>query len=503
MSQSQLVITKLLMTETGTYNPMYLRPYKSNLDVQTVQAFAEATNNGTLINANALTTIAGNVLSPQAQIHGSTHIPIAGGWDGKRFRFLMEVERIDSFNQSSKLIQIVGGYTDHLGASALTGTVHIDPAMMFYINSVTTVRQMLRPTAMGLVPQSNVTDSSQILYGKYNPGFGQANQIHQLMRPMDVLAAIGRAPLPFNADVIDTRNSFANGPQKSRRSNNLAPSYLAETMNALTQAYHESNSETESIDNIMGRAMKKTKEGLTAEDSFLSTLQRNSQIGHNQAVQYHELCSISPGLDDRTAVVFNQGASLRQVSTAGQTETWHGAGNETVAATILAQAVPAIMMDLMLTQIAIMATNQTHGGAYDVRVLHAASFSDHVDLGPYCATLIDRVRHEVLQSLTRNNQIEVMFTMQVDILGETSIQISMNGGPTTPFVVPSFCDGRFVPTIALDQMPVASLAHDIDQLKDQLSVDYGVRNDYAPGAPINPTYGNTIPNNTGVRYNGV
>jgi hypothetical protein len=486
---NELVITKLLLTEVGTFNDMYVRPYQSQMTRQSIDAFQEATEYGKVINASVLAGVAGDMLRPVAQHQGMT--TIANGWDGRRFRFLMEVTQGSQFAGSGQLRQIIGGYTNHLGA---THSGAIDPEMQFFFNSVMVVRDTLTPGPNGNYYTTSVSDVSHVITGDYEPmGFGGAGSVKRLMRPQDVFKTM-QGRLLKDAKVFDTRTTMAGGAVKSRRNNSLAPTYLSRVMNAWKSTYageEVSDTTSNTMGQLLANAAGQVREQMSSQDHFLGMLQRQTNFSSQQCATYKELVALSPNLDNVTFVSFDQGHSLIPNHQRGQTEHWHGSGMETVAATIVMQAVPAIMIDLLLTKLSIMVTNQTIGGDYSVQVMDAKTFVEGLDLTPYISRFINRLQVEVLRDLTRNNQIEIAFQLNIDIMGQSDISIGVNGQPMVPFAMPSFCDGMFVPVITNDAMTLNALASDIDTLCDNVNVDYSP----------NSNYDNTI--NTNIFSNGV
>src|SRR5690606_33190833 len=106
----QIVVTELLMLETGTYNDMYARPYQSHTNDAKLNILAEATRGGQALQPSSLSGVAGLFLQPSAEVDRSSPIITPNGYGSKRFRFLMKVEYTNAMGLRHTLAY--SGYTD-------------------------------------------------------------------------------------------------------------------------------------------------------------------------------------------------------------------------------------------------------------------------------------------------------------------------------------------------------------------------------------------------------
>jgi hypothetical protein len=74
--------------------------------------------------------------------------------------------------------------------------------------------------------------------------------------------------------------------------------------------------------------------------------------------------------------------------------------------------------------------------------------------------LQSRLEHEIKHYLTRGNIIGLAVDMQMDMAGESWIAISVNNGPTTGYVIPSFCDALFTPVLLSNRHEQVAIAAD-------------------------------------------
>jgi len=138
----------------------------------------------------------------------------------------------------------------------------------------------------------------------------------------------------------------------------------------------------------------------------------------------------------------------------GRNNSWGEATREVQLATILQQAVPGIMMDLALAGIVFKATNRTIGGQMFVEVYNWQDFPSltgaQIDMTDFIQTFKHRLLTEVLVDLSFSGQADFAVNMNVDLLGETIIELEWNGGEPHRLCVPSFADALLTPLVTGD-----------------------------------------------------
>lgn len=485
---NQNTIVRMLLVETGTYNDMARRPYHTALDQHLLAQVQDATMHGARINAESLAGVAGQVLRPTTNATGI--VQITNGWEQPRYRFLMEVT--SEGYQGGELVQYVAGYTDHIGISH---GGHLDPRMRFYINSVVSTRRMRMMTPGGAVSKQVANRADHIL----------SNQAHQdvritnynltphLMRPEDVFNTMGTQIMGDGlSTVYDTRSGFMDEPiRKSNRSNASSSQYLSKIMTTHQKVMRSADGAGDDLGVIMERASGLVREQTVSEDLFLAPLQRMTGFSEGQSVMYQELLQMAPHLDQVTTVVVPNQQQMFNRPTRGSAEHWTGTTHETVVATILSHSVPAILMDLMITKIAFTATNRTLDGSVQVLLADVKSFmGGEVDLSPYAMIFQQRFATEIFTDLSRNGQLDLEIQVSFDVLGDTIIDVSMQGQPAIRYTTPSFADALFTPIWGENADTLRKLTFDIDSICTNLEVSH------RPGIPsiqVSNQYGGYAP----------
>lgn len=477
----KMQIRRLLFLETGSYNDQMLRPYETRVNQHDLRQMQEVTQNGARLTANALTGLAGKIMRPTAEAQGQAQI--ASGWGMRRFAFLLEVIDPDPFGGAT--VQYLTGYTNH---AEISYSNQLDPNMELHFNNSISCRQTIYATPTGNVQQQRVIDTAHVMTGGYTPSWGSGGMVQtaHTMRPMDVFDTVGASTLGSFNDLIDTRPTYVNGAlKKSKRANANAPTYLSNLLSTYRDTMITAEHETATLPNLMETAAAATQEPTITGDVFLNHLAAETRLVTGGMVTYRELCAIQPHLDSIAKVSRSRGPNLvEQPHERGQTEHWHGRGNETVMATILAHSVPAIMTELMFTRVSFKATNRTLNGQPEVLFQGLMSFAENLDMSQYAMALNQRLRLEILNDLSMRNIIDYDIVASFNLLGETRISISLQGGPMIEYCVPSFADALFVPIMTNDYSRLTTLAHDVTMLTDNLSVAHApahnlIHNPYA------------------------
>jgi len=468
---SNFQIAKLLFTPTGTYNDQYLRPYYmgDNVDSQVLSMLQESTRNGRQINAGTLSGLGGMMLKPSADIY--TQVQIANGFGEQRLRFMMEVH---SRAMGANLITYVSGYTDYPGYHRVDSqNTVIDPNLKLYFDKSVTIQH--------LGERTNVIDSSHLLFGAYNPSFNASQEnVAMAIRPEDIFSVLEVSSQTGGAHYADGRLVFADQlPKKSKLVNEIPNHYAASVMSNFRDSVVNGMGGQSTMPDAMQYAIGNVAEGVITEDPLFHAICKTLNFNEDGSITYGALCSISPGLDNVTAVAGGQSQFAHALHNRGSTANWNAANGETLAAIAVATQVPALMSDLFLTGVVFVATNDTFGGEYivDVKDYHAfAAF----DMTRYIEMFKQRLIGSVLRGLSHNSQIKFSLTGMVDMHGETWVKVSMQGGPAQDYCAPTCASALFAPVLSYNKEHVFGLVSDFETIARNLDIQH-----HAPQTPQN------------------
>jgi hypothetical protein len=461
---SSVEIVKLIMQETGTYNTQWRRSFESNLTGNIQNTIIENCERAGRITPGLLTGVANQFIKPSAT--PERPIAIINGWDTRRFRFFMEVR--STSHMGTVLVQYVTGYTDQMGASSQGS---LDPQMVFYINTINTTKNSIRTTPMGSQNVQSVMDCSHLLYNTDYSGIYGVNTSHK-MRPEDVFASMQNADLQsavsneIGSDFVDTRSHLTGNPVKATRRFSSSPIFVASVLDSYVQTKRADISGSSGME-IYDTAAAHVASARTNEDPFIKMLKSNTG-SMGGMFKFGDLLRIDPSISQRILVTPLTPALRATLHQSGQTQNWQTSDFETQFATTLSQAVPGYMLDNCLQSVKLRATNDAMGGEIAVHITDFGSLLQGIDPTPYLHSLTFVLQKTLLHDLTYGNQVSFSLEMSCNLMGDTSINLSLNGSPFVPYVSPCFCDSLMSPLITADYSKVNALAKDLSTVVDYL-----------------------------------
>jgi hypothetical protein len=489
-------VKRLFLMETGRYDTQFRRPYQTKLQGSTLNALTESLAGTKRFTASQLAGVANQIVAPSA--FPENPIAIANNWGEKRLRFMMEVECKQLAGGS--IIVTVLGYTNYPGV--IVHSAALDPQMEFYINSIISIRRTVETTPFGAQTYSNVIDNSHILVDPGYSGVYGAQPSHK-MRPEDVYATMSMSHLSGLSDAMDLRTVLDQTPIASKRGNSVAAEYAANLLDGYTRANIDAafgvNKEEDILDNARGYA----QETMLNMNPFFKAISTFRDGFVSNFFTWRDLCSMDPNAEHVT-VVSMLGQTSQQGPgpvtgydvASGVASPWGGSELITQVATILSQSVPALMADFGLTVVAFASTNRRvfadamqAAGPYaaanriSTRIGDLQSFSDF-DMTPYMDHFVAKLERLVLTDVSFNNEMDFFIEMQADLLGETWIKISLDGGAQLTFVTPSFADALLVPVVTSNAKLSQQLSQTFETVFHHLSehsgMGYSVSNQAAP-----------------------
>ncbi len=455
-------INKLIIQETGTYSQQWKRPYISGLNPKTFNSIVEKSSNAKTITPNILAGVSTQFIHPTATPEGTLFIP--NGWQERRLRFFMEV--CIEEQMGCIVTEYIVGYTDYAGIGRINNS--IDPEMRFHINGINTTRNMTHVTALGTQTYQNAIDSSHVLSNTNYTNIQNSVRTYS-MRPEDVYMQMDVADIQKNQDLgdfIDVQSLITTVPIKSKRTNSIAPVYVANILDAYIKAkpldFHESNR-----GDILQTAIGINSSNSVSDDQFMSFL-RNRNNNNGDSFTYNDLIAIDQNIFNVTQVVQLTPITKATVHQAGSTSEWGAADMETAFATCISQSLPGYMLECCFNKFFFRATNRDIGGKISIVISEAKSLMSNVDTSDYIRVMEFKLENELFKDLTFNNQMDFAIDVRCDLLFETWINLSINSGPFTTYVTPSFCDALMSPVITDNYNNCLSIASDFSNIVDTI-----------------------------------
>lgn len=463
-------ITKLVFIEVSELQEQYRRPYKLRVDGSVMDALDEAFSRDSVASArpklllDAITrglSFSTNVEDTRIAGNGRR-----GGWDGKRFRFLMEitVEEPGRRGQPGSRV-IVSGYTDNNSYSSASS---IDEETKMYINSVIGVRDTWRTDRRGdSYLESKIVKPYQVLSGVY----GRNSNNDYLCRPQDIFRRI-QTIRDVGDDGMDTRVMFKAGVEPSERVNNTRAGFLSRIVSndfhGRMEVVAHGGDNFQTSRNV--KSADEARDIKMSRNPFIDTLMSaNGNVKESGYFIYKDLVPFSESGTMRSLDADTSIAPLQNNDFDYESIRWDGANGETNAAVTLTREVPSIMTDQNLASMRFTINNDhlDDDGNPEFDLIEWTSHFEGLD-GPDVADVaIRRIIEEVYLPLTRFNKLHMDIEVTVDIGGMTAIEMIWDGGSNESFNFPTFADGIVPPTMTRNRSVLDDLAKSYTKLRKE------------------------------------
>lgn len=483
---------RLVLIEVNDVPDQFRRPYKLSVDGRTVNIIRDTVERaGGNVRPSILANILGDSLAPSTEIEDVS--PMDGKWQDARYRYILEVEVDAPSRFGNGLRIIVCGYTDRVDVS-YAGTLADD--LRLYVNSIVGVSDWYETSRSGhQILRSRVTDNYQVMLGDFNPGSQRGSDWK--MRPVDIFNTLElnenlQSDDP-NEITVDTRSSFGAGVDTNRRSNNQRTHYLSRLITAdaaggnNATVFGDEFSPINSQRNAM--AADNIQESVIYTNRFLEMLMRDRETDKNlRRKGYFEFADLAVISDNgRTDGLKNilDVYDRRQLRNSYESESWRSGRLETIIANTIAQEVPSIMVDCLMSSIEFTCSNLTPyrfnpDDNTEFVVLDATTFIQG-DFGKEIFKVFEsRFLLEVFKMISRNGEIGITLEVDVEIAGGTTIDVGIDGQPLERYFFPTFCDSLLVPTLTDNNQNLDDLAKRYRKIRDDVVNPVLVNKDGSP-----------------------
>lgn len=483
-----MIIRKLILFATQGLHDVHRRSYKTTITNEAVNAIDEATQGGKSISQHAIAQVATNIIAPSAESEGVANI--VNGWNTPRFRFMMEVEEGHVGGVTNLAYYI--GHTDHSEATTrLAGNrIAIDPLLQFFVDSIHRLKSQ-QITVNGDMQQRQVPDQfSQVLYGRntianlHNGGMDEFKiRPIDVFRKQDVIHALESGGyMPQDSPIINTSGSMLMGAELSTRRNNAPGTYVFDMLNSYNQAASIRNTYGGDDHTMITEAIKMSMDSGSEvyQDPFFNIMRDFEQsITYRGQFSWGNLLSVAPYIDDVTQVITpTEKMMMRQAETynpmysnvwgAHNTSSWQSSDIETVAATLLANAIPTIMLENMVASIRFTMTNHSENGQVVYQLDAAHPLSERLSIVGLVNRVLERIKMELIPMVSQQNSLGFRLMVDSSVFGETAIHIAITAPEYRTYIMPTFADNSASPVLTRSQERYEQVTNDIFSLGNML-----------------------------------
>ena len=517
-------ILKLMLFASKPLNDLYKRPYNTIVTQEGINALDQATKGGTEFSQTAITKTAGHFIQMSAQTEGIA--PIVNGWGTPRFRFLMEVIENHGGLGQNKAYYV--GHTDYMEGATIDrgGNVLIDNNLQFYINAVHRFRiNGLYNGNQLMGEQMSGNGFNQILYNRDDnqpidfQSIQQGNVGDYKIRPVDVfrsrntlnqLSQYGLLNGITDSNTLDATGTLLTGSQLSSRRNTVPGTYMFDIM----KGYREASATVQSYGGDESDAVREAisiyGDGYAYQDPLFTELRDVvDNIQWRGVFNWGQLNRVFPYVNDICTVCdpsqlsnmrnqFGQQSGIAEFGNVWDntnTAYWVGANMETVAASLLANAIPTILLENLASEIRFTMTNMTVDGQIQHATTTFVPLTNMVDTRIMLDRVLSRIQTELVPMVSQYGAIPFTITVDSSIYGDTMVNISLNGQPAVPYVMPTFADNAASPILTSSVDRFNHISNDLYRVASYIGNQTGgtlstptVASVYTPpSSPMQPT----------------
>lgn len=487
------------LIESGTYRPEYLRPYVVTATRDDINEMADTIDEvGGVVSAGTISGISGRLMSYSNRVSDRDLVDIEGGWDERRFTFIMEViERQrdeDDRETGREVVTFISGYTDCLDIAERNLTrrgannsneILLAPSTVMYVSNI---RRIERDTRV-------IITNNQLIVPSYykNQNYRRDRESLFTLRPRDILnneSIQDTVNYGNNSDnlIINGANNLNGSVIKTSRSANLNPAtYLASSINALMRSETKVSTNKDQFGNYTGnrgsrndvfnRAQSYIREDNAYEaNSFLSVIRQQTSFQQDQTFTWGELHRMfgTDELENLTEILtFDRAKRDQRVSDRSDCADWsenENSGRNSVMATVMKQTLPAYAMESMIYACRIEATNhlsrtERMDAVDGIRVIvsdvvFAGNFADAMQ-DDLIRDLEDSIALDVLKDLSINNEVTFDIIVDLDWRFDSFYHVGLDGDRPITFSSAGFSGSLTSPIITANSETADSIGRDL------------------------------------------
>lgn len=463
----------MFIIPTKSYQPLYNRAYTLEVKTDTLQGLQDAVySNGSLSSPKHIsdTTVAQaipNIIGISDRAGTQVNIPY--GWETSRFRFIMEVELVMG---GQRFLHYYQGYSDNSDACS---TNYVNPMATWFINSVSIVACTLNTVTGAMMYSGQMT--YQLIRsesGLYMEELDRADKV--LIRPIDVLKHMELT----NKYVTDPSEILINHTNRTRndialinnRVNNNPFTYFSTVVNAVATPY--SGLQVSGLENRLvtdkSALYSSAHRELQASgaqrftDNFLNLLGQVTHRVRAEDFTISDLAKIDQDLQYKIKIIQPAQEVSSSFVTTEYTANTLAPSIENKIAINVASILPSLMSMYLLTKCNLSFSNAV--GDNNLLVSGHSIFQG-LNLPDAFNKLENRIKGSLIPNITQNGLVCVELEVDADLLGDTCINLSVNGQPYTQYRFPTFADGLYAPVIT-DSFTSQNINNDFQNLLGQV-----------------------------------
>lgn len=455
-------VEELTLIESGQYGDQFMRPYVTEVKGGLMDKIQERFSKSKRFTPSILASIANQFIVPDYRVRGLIEIP--HGWGTRRGRFILTLSI--RLGTGDRLRQVVMGFTNSVGFTPK----NTDPEMEFYVNNTfmlheRTMRDRDGRSKVMWVP----SNSNDVIADSDNSGLRRRSSTLFTMRPEDVYSTLDSSQTSkLVDDLTDLRTTLSKNAIKSSTSNRLGSRFMAKVLHGRQKAIDNEDYANAAVE-INASAQGYVAEAYSSDDIFLSMISniRGTTMTLDNFTM-RDLLQIDPDADRRTdRMLLDDDAVAMTRYDEDDINVLSGGEEWDRVAALVGIAVPALMVEHGIHDIAFKAHNQMVGNEWLFLPENARSLVRGMDISPFIDQFEERLIDELLMPVTGGNRYDIGLEVTCRAFGEIDFTMFWDGSRRGRYVIPCFTNSRASPIITDSTDDVKNMARDFNDLFDE------------------------------------
>jgi len=466
-----LTVNKLIILEAEGYKDQFIRPYEMSVTYNDMANLEKVVSSRARVNNRIITAThdpsqtlgisAAELSSSMANIYmpadvPTTLSPIINGWNERRGKFMLEIEQPSVTGYGSTIYHIQG-YTSHWGVS---NSGHIDENMMFFINTITIFHRTVAADNRVL---TRVTDKFSLLGNEGSTFMNVSHTLPQddlvLNRPEDITGMLVTKQLNSDSEYADINVSYetsgqyrnANKSDSSielvNRSYHTPASHIASIVDETYAGSntHNTTSFTKGVDTLDQATIHLSKHNIY-DILFMNKLIALNGGRDVSCFTTETLKLMTADIDSDVVQIIQLDRKALPLGSNEGTADLNTSHRETKLAILAVESISAMMTEHMISSANIFITNDS--GNYQVSILEPFMMLEGLDSVAWVNSLRTAIVRELMPTLTYNNKLLIDMTINISIISDAYVTISIDKQAPMPYVLPLFTDSLISPVIS-------------------------------------------------------
>lgn len=298
------------------------------------------------------------------------------------------------------------------------------------------------------------------------------------LRPTDLFkrggadSAFGSFMRDNDSNVNNTVGSFSSAIRPSNVINNSQTAYAARNLNAWMQASNSPNDHYVGDGNdedTIAAAGDRLAENSLELDPYLERIKRDTNILREGCITFGELMEMNKDFDEDRQLMFVP-LDKRKLGSFINNSAWSEDTNEAIAATIIANSLPSILINSMYSSVnGLVLNSRARFGEHKVVCSEPTPFAPGMSVRANWPYFESQIEHVLMEEIGCGGAFEFEAYIDANIDQYIKIRIRMDGGEEASFNFPAYASSLLAPTQDKDFKSLDKMSKGIIDLASGLS----------------------------------